>query len=84
MGILTNPNTDDQNRLVKFLQGKGGYLSLICYISGILWLVFLANAEYNLGKNFRLIPVGQFLKLLMMIEIEVTFITQDSFFGCLI
>lgn len=49
MGILTNPNMDDTNRFVKFLQGKGGVLGLLCYVAGIAWLVFLANAEYNLG-----------------------------------
>lgn len=51
MGILTNPNTDDTNRLVKFLQSKGGLLGLISYLAGIVWLGFLANAEYNLGKK---------------------------------
>ncbi len=52
MGILTNPNMDDTNRFVKFLQGKGGVLGLLCYAAGIAWLVFLANAEYNLGRTF--------------------------------
>ncbi|ODM95549.1 Glycosylphosphatidylinositol anchor attachment 1 protein [Orchesella cincta] len=52
MGILTNPNTDDTNRLVKLLQGKGGAFGLICYLAGIAWLIFLANADYNLGTYF--------------------------------
>ena len=51
MGLLTNPNTGDSNKLSKLLEKYTGKLGVLSYVVGIVWLVFLANAQYNLGEN---------------------------------
>ncbi|CAG7786215.1 unnamed protein product [Allacma fusca] len=52
MGLLTNPNTDDSNKISLLLHKYTGRIGIVSYIGGIVWFVFLANYQYNLGTYF--------------------------------
>ena len=50
MGLLTNPRAEETNKLIVLLKKHDAKIAVVAYIAGLIWLVFQANAKYNLGK----------------------------------